>query len=536
MSVKYYVLFGFVLLALSFYFDYHKIISLKPCSTHTWRQADGASIAANYYRDDLKFFKPRIHNRQTGSEGYTAGEFTGTYWLAGLCYKIFGGVNDAFLRGIHLLIFFGGLFGLLKMSCYFLEDIWLSFCVALLFFAAPVLTFYANNFLPDAPAFGFLLMGWAAFFDYAKTRKSNRFWWAFVLFALAGLMKITMLMSVTALGLLFVLEWSGWVRFDVSSQREVFPPAYPKMSPGQAFEREGVDVRKLFPKPIQTALGFALVLVLVGSWYVYLRWYKAHHGNVYFFAQLKAIWSGEDMNLLVYTLYRTVFFWSKYYFLPLVHLLVLPLIFVVFLGRRSPGNLLYALSFFTFAGTLSIYLMWFYQFIDHDYYVISLYIFPVFLLLSGLVILKKYFIHIYNSLFFKIIIIIFLCINIFYAKQTMNDRYGGYMDYRLNEQLAEPEFHIYLNELGITRDTWVISVPGNAPNATLYLLDRPGFTEWIDRTGSRPNVEVIRDWQARGARYLIVNKRDYLEKPVMQPFLDKEIGRYKEVTIFDMSK
>jgi len=282
--------------------------------------------------------------------------------------------------------------------------------------------------------------------------------------------------------------------------------------------------------------GFALVFILVGAWYVYLRWYKAHHGNDYFFAQLKAIWSGEDMNLLVYTLYRTVFFWTKYYFFPLVHVILVPLIFVVLLGRRSPGNLLYALTFFTFAGALGIYFMWFYQFIDHDYYVINLYIFPVFLILSSLIILKKYFTHIYNSLFFKILIILFVIINIFYAKQTMNHRYGGYMDYRLNEQLAEPEFHTYLNGLGITQDTWVISVPGGAPNATLYLLDRPGFTEWIDRNGSRPNVGVIRDWYARGARYLIVNRPDYLQNPVMQPFLDKEIGQYKDVKIFDLSK
>jgi len=263
MSVKYYLLFGIALLALSLFFDYQNIISLKPCSTHTWRQADGAAIAANY-----------------------------SYWLAALCYKISDGVHVSFLRGIHLLIFFGGLFGLFKITYHFLESVWLAFLVPLLFFTAPVLTFYANNFLPDAPAFGFLLMGWAMFFDYTKTNKHSRFWLAFVLFVLAGLMKITMLMSVVALGLVFVLEVVGWVKFGE---------------------------KKLFPKPLHTIIGFALVFGLVGAWYMYLQWYKAHHGNDYFFAQLKAIWSGEDMNLLVYTLYRTLFFWSKYYFFPLVH-------------------------------------------------------------------------------------------------------------------------------------------------------------------------------------------------------------------------
>jgi len=49
-------------------------------------------------------------------------------------------------------------------------------------------------------------------------------------------------------------------------------------------------------------------------------------------------------------------------------------------------------------------------------------------------------------------------------------------------------------------------------------------------------VEVIRDWHTRGARYLIVNRPDYLQNPIMQPFLDKEIGQYKDVRIFDLTK
>jgi len=46
---------------------------------------------------------------------------------------------------------------------------------------------------------------------------------------------------------------------------------------------------------------------------------------------------------------------------------------------------------------------------------------------------------------------------------------------------------------------------------------------------------VIRDWHGRGARYLIVNSLDYLDKPVMQPFRNKEIGVYKDVRIFDLN-
>ncbi len=530
MPNKYYLLFAAALLLLSVFFDYHQIIPQPPRATHTWRQADGAALAANYYRDDLKFFKPRIYNLQTGGNGHTAGEFTITYWLAGLCYKIFGGINEGFLRVIHLLIFFGGLFGLFRMTHRLLDSLWLAFCLPLLFFAAPILTFYGNNFLPDVPAFGCLLMGWAAFFTYLHTRRSRSFWWAFACFALAGLLKLTMLMSVMALGAVFVLEWLGWVDFSDYFRYK----SNVKKILNEENKISNKYSEKLFPQPLKTLLGFGLVVFLIGAWYAYLLWYKQHHGNDYFLSKLNPIWSKEDMNYLIYGFYRTLLFWSKYYFFPLVNILLLLLTAVVFLGRRSPGKLLYALCFFTFAGGLSIYFLWFYQFIDHDYYMVSFYIYPVFLLLAGLMILKRHFSHIYTSLSFKMLTIALVLVSLFYSKATMQQRYGGSLDYQINPQLAEADFHQYMNELGISKDDWVISVPDGSPNASLCLLDRPGFSEWIDRTGSRPDSAVIMDWRNRGAKYLIVNQLDYLNKPAVQPFLPYQMGAYKEIRIFDL--
>ncbi len=522
MHIKHYLIFAALLMLVSLYFDYHNILPQHPRSTHSWRQSDGAALAANFYRDDLKFFKPRIYNRQTGGEGFTAGEFTITYWLAGLVNKLRGGIYSSSLRGIHLLIFFGGLFALFSLSRRVTDRLWLAYCVPLLFFAAPILTFYGNNFLPDVPAFAFLLMGWAAFFKHLQERTYRYFWLSFGLFALAGLLKLTMLMSVAALGLIFVLEWLGWVSFSMDIR--------------QLRSEASGEQEKLFPKPVIALAGFGLVLGLVAAWYAYLMWYKGHHGNDYFLSKLNPIWSGDDMKYFVYGFYRTFIFWSNYYLFPLLNILLLLLSFVVLLSKRFPGNLFYALSLFTFLGGAAIFSLWFYQFIDHDYYMVSFYIYPVFLLLSGLLILKKYYKGIFNSLAFKMLFIGLVGLSLLYSKQTMKQRYGGKLDYQINQQLAEKEFHQYMSSLGISKDDFVISVPDGSPNASLYLLDRPGFSEWIDRSGSRPDSTVIMDWQNRGAKYLIVNQPAYLEKPAIQPFLSSKIGHYKDITIIDIRR
>ena len=112
-----YLILGISLLFLAIFYGYPNALQQNPRASHTWRQSDGTALASNYYRSDLKFFKPRLYNRQQ-ADGYMVGEFPGTYFLAAIGYKIFG-IQPWILRGIHALFFLVGLLALYKITFYF---------------------------------------------------------------------------------------------------------------------------------------------------------------------------------------------------------------------------------------------------------------------------------------------------------------------------------------------------------------------------------------------------------------------------------
>jgi hypothetical protein len=210
------------------------------------------------------------------------------------------------------------------------------------------------------------------------------------------------------------------------------------------------------------------------------------------------------------------------------------LAFVVLLGKRFVGNFLYGMTLLSFIGAFLVLQLWFYQFMDHDYYVIPGYMFVIFLLLSAIVLFKKHFAHIYQSWIFRAMVVGFLALNIWHANSTIKERYTGKLQYKLNEHLYEPQFQDYMVGLGIDRQDMVISVPDKSPCSSLYLINRPGFSEWLNVNGAPLYESHVRDFIRRGAQYLIVHDKNYLEQDNIKNFLEYEIGDYKGIKIYSL--
>lgn len=503
-----FLFFFIILVVLGVLFEYHKTTDYKPQSSHIWRQADGAAFAANYARYDNGLFSPRLYNRQE-ADGYMVGEFPILYYISGQFYKILG-VQEWIPRGLNLLLFFLGLFALFWLTFQITGHLFWSYAIPILFFAAPVLTYYGNNFLPDVPSFSFLMMGWAVFMSYYKKSTLLHLYGALLLFAIAGLLKITMLISVVALGAMFFMEWAGWIKFK--------------------------NQEKLFKHLWHTLGAFGGMVILIGAWYWFSNHYNTTHGSDYFLSGIFSPWTWENMEWFTYTIYRTFFFWSKWYFLPVMHLLFIILTIYILLGRRSPGSFLYYLTLLTFIGFNVFFHLWFYQFKDHDYYIIPGYTFLVFLLLSTLISIKKHNPDFYNNLFLKIAVVTLLVANVWYAKHTIYQRYEGMLQYKPNQSLYHHNLDKYLTNLNISPNDLVISIPDQSPNISLYLLDRPGFTEWIDRRGTKITEAHVKDFINRGAQYLIITDDSYLEKPYVKPFTTYKIGDFNGIKIYDLEK
>ena len=507
MSAKQNLTFFAILLLVGVFFGYPAILKKGPESTHAWRQSDCAALAKNYYRSDLKFFQPRLFNRQEG-EGFMVGEFTGTYFMAAVFYKVFG-VHDGILRGIHLIIFLFGMLALMKVAFRFMEDRFLAIVVSLLFFSAPVLTYYGNNFIPDVPAFGFLMMGWAAFLRFRNDKTYKHWWQAVAFFSLAGLMKITFLMSVGALGLFLLLE-------------SVF--------------KIDIEEKKLFPDLRKAWVGFLVILLVVGSWYVFSIQYNKLHDSSYFLNATYPIWADVNRDYFHFTLTRTFFFWSKYYFFPgLGVLFVLMVPWVLTRGKKARGNFHFGICLLTFLGALAIWLLWFYQFTDHDYYIIALYPFFIFTLIGAFKMLKENYSRFIESIPVKILLGLFLVASLVFARHTMGERYTGKFAYKPNPVLSETGFQEYLTTLGINKDTKVISIPDISPNISLHRLNLPGFTEWKDTKRNRISVERMQHFIDLGAQFMIIHDPESLEKDYVKAYSSDLAGEYNDVRIFDLS-
>ena len=97
------------LIALHFYFysyiGTYNYLHKRPCSVHSSAQCQRASVALNYYEEDMNFFKPRVQKTVNidGESRITGLEFPIIYYTAAIFYKCFG-FNEIYLKYISLFL------------------------------------------------------------------------------------------------------------------------------------------------------------------------------------------------------------------------------------------------------------------------------------------------------------------------------------------------------------------------------------------------------------------------------------------------
>ena len=255
--------------SISVIYNYQHILFYPPQSLHQWRQCDCLSITLNYYQNNAPFFEPAVNNLGWDGTGKTVSDFPLVYFIVGKLWKIFG-QQESIYRMIVLLFFFSGLFALFKIFEDRLKDSVLALTGSLLMFTSPTLVYYANNFLMNIPALSLAMIGLLFFFRFVQT-SSNKHLLLFCLFySLAGLLKISSLLSFMAILGLFALELLG-----IKPIRD----------------------RKIFNRPIQQSLFLLGVLVIQMAWILFAVQYNKQNNAGYFLVgiiPLLGIFFGRD--------------------------------------------------------------------------------------------------------------------------------------------------------------------------------------------------------------------------------------------------
>lgn len=515
-------LFVACLLVLSLVYSWPSILSLRPQGVHVWRQTDCLSLADHYYRSDAGIFEPQIHCyiSDGNTTGKTASEFPGIYYAVGKLWKVFG-KHEWMYRLLSMLLFMGALWFFAQALRQFIKPL-----PAMLFSASlaasPILVYYATNFLPDIHAFSFVLAGASMYVLFARGHSRGYLWAAMICFLFAGLFKVTAMVLPLVIFSLLIMEIIGM-----------------RLSTGS----------RIFSDRWKQFTMFLFVFVLVASWYTYAVHYCNTHGGKYSFNSLWPIWEASEIRVQeILSKIGSFMLGELYAPIWLVTLSVLLLV-CLFYARVFPRWVWLGFTTLVLA-LIGQSMLWFQALDIHDYYWITLFVFPAVILM-----LFAYLIHLKQGLLFShrlfwMVLFLTFSWSVWYAANNSNMRYFvreggryfpsynsetvGFYKYYKSAYNAEwrpyETIESYLDSLGIGENDLVISQPDPSFNISLYLMNRRGWSAMGDEAntpeGIRHRIEV-------GARWLLVLDQGMTdEKHFLQAFMTNRIGQYQGVSIY----
>lgn len=495
------IIFTGVFVALCLIYNLDETLFVRPQSIHIWRQTNSLDYALNYYNNNNSFLDPQIHNQfcDGGMSGKTAGEFPLIYFVVAKLWKVFG-VHEWIFRFIQLTILFFGLLALFEISTYFLKNqFWAGF-VSLLLFTSPMLVFYGVNFLPDGPSLATMFVGWYFVLRYHRTRRDYWLWIAAIFFAFAITTKITSAITLIA--------FAGWVMFEWIFQKKQ------QRSVNYGFKQ---------------ILPFVAMIIVSLAWYLYVNSFnKAHQGEISYFG-IWPIWKMTSKQFFEIKDAVDKIFFKEYMNPYLQYLTLLLWSALVIRFKRNSAALNWALVLLPL-GFLSILMLWFQVLNGHDYYLIVLLIVFAFVWLAVFMVAKDYRWMKHPATY--ILLVAVFSYNVFTCQNRLNERYKGWMnDWFVKNLQALGELEPKLQELKIDKSDRVISIPDPSVTASLYFMNRPGYTDF----GSDfSKDEEFKKRISQGAKYMVLNDSSVLNRSEVKEYAKYFMGQYKNVKIFDL--
>lgn len=178
----------------------------QPVDTDSWREADVASMAKNFYQNGTNIFHPQINYGGNGP-GYVESEFQIYSYSIAVCYKLFGfweptGRIISFLASLVAMVFF------FKLSKYLLESS--AALISSLFFAlSPLLMVISIGIQPESLMFCFYVCAAYSFIRWLDSGSKKFYWLTIVFTALALLAKIPSI-NIGIFFLILIIYKKGW--------------------------------------------------------------------------------------------------------------------------------------------------------------------------------------------------------------------------------------------------------------------------------------------------------------------------------------
>ena len=464
---KYFIFFTLLIL-LYIILDYQSILFYRPQGIHFIRQTDGLSFVANYFNNGSGFFEPQVYNL-TSTEGKAACEFPILYYITSQLYRLFG-EQEFILRLITIIIVSFGFFSLFKLLILILNDILYALIFSFLFLSSTVLLYYTNNFLPDASALGFTLIGWYYFYLFKKLNKKYLIL-SYSFFTISSLIKVTYFINPIAAIFTIILA-------DILRKRKL------------------IDVIKT---NFHLLLMFSISSILLLSWNFFVIHYNAINKDFYFLVSTRPIWDMERQSIIEVWDYISNYWYSKYYYQSTIHFFAITLLLgIIFIKKANKAMLIP--SIFLFIGSVFYVLLFYAQFKDHDYYFINLVPTIIILVITAFTAIRDKFPKILNNYIAKILLLGLAVLSINYARVKLEARYNNYHDEYAEIGTILSNTRVIIDSLGIRQNAKIIVFTDKTPNGGLYFLNRKG---WNISDTTEANIKKISEYKNLGAEYLV---------------------------------
>lgn len=312
-----------------------------PLGIHYIRQSDSLAFIQYFQLHPWSLLHPGTLDMHTAPMGgAAAGEFPIMYWLVAWLQRLTG-CAPAALCVIQLTIVLIGHIAFVRAIQPILRSAWLALGIGLWMFGSSVAVFYGCNYLPDATAYGLVLIGWSFVLPSLFDGRMKIPFWSVFLFTLAGMIKAPVSMHLIAIAVL------GLAQVVVSG-----------------------DAKGRGRRALGSLMLFVPALLVVAAWHYHAMAYNEAHGTNYFLTGSSPIWSMTEPERSMTWDLITRYWWTKYLHPTTWHALaLLMVIIVVRLDRRSPMR--YVLLALLIGGCAAFVLLFFRKFADHDYYFLT---------------------------------------------------------------------------------------------------------------------------------------------------------------------
>jgi len=487
---------------------------------HEWRKTDSLSIALNYAKG-ASFLEPQTQWISGNDTRNAAAEFPIIYFVLGKLWLLFG-QHEWIAKTLSISILFIAISFFSEVMEFLFQQKRKALLFVFILASSPVLLFYADSILPNIYGFAFVLLGAYGTFKFIQSKQV--FWLGFLtlFFALAVLVKITVLICLLSFGGAYFL-WTLFQGIQTFKANAYFWFSF--------------------------LVSFLLICVICYGWYSFAIHYNEKFGSELFSTTVRPIWEvdAETRNAI----------WTQFwkYMLPgLYHpsVFLISILFFLFAAWKKwiPSYVL-CLLFTGSLGLIAYFLLWFWVFDVHDYYLLEMLFFPLILfyillqygdrlirsskskqivtfIFSGLVFLQALSLAHWsfgkNNLITK---------NTPFVSDFVKGNWGYFHFYHENHLKQLQDFSQQIQELIPQEDT-IVCLSDPSPNIQLYTLNRIGFSHYSFHP-PQEETEQLAKMIEKGANFAVVI-REQTEEPRKdwEMFLSHPIFERRNIHVYDL--